>query len=101
MASYIGTNWEEAEAAIKFLESLDVIDLASGIISSTRERGAKEAYNVAGHARYELDQASRRIEYLKSTIMREDLATLERQVQTLESRNARKRAFLNTDPEAN
>lgn len=91
---YSEIDWNRAEAAIEFLESLDVVDLASRIVSETRDRGAKEAYNIAGNVRYELEQAAKRREYLEATICKYDLATIDERIETLERRNALKRKFL-------
>lgn len=84
-------SWERTDKAVAALEALDIVAMASHIVTQARAKGAKEAYNEAGAVRYQLAQIRQHVNYLQRTICALDLEKQEEQIKALTRANAKKR----------
>lgn len=87
-------DWSRVDAALDFLKSIDVVELAASIVEDSRVKGAKEAYNVAGKSRFQLAKLRNHCEYLDETICKDDLHTIEMQIEELKQKNDQKRKIV-------
>lgn len=92
------TSWERTDKAVAALEALDIVAMASHIVTQARTKGAKEAFNEAGAVRYQLVQIRQHVDYLKKTICASDLEKQEEQIRALTRANAKKRILTEDIP---
>jgi len=89
-----GVDWDRVDAAMAYLGNLDVVEMASHIVSQALAKGAKEAYNEAGSARYQLAKARQHLAYLQSTVAHESLEAQHQRIRALDRTNEKKRQMV-------
>ncbi|GMM50594.1 hypothetical protein DASB73_015520 [Starmerella bacillaris] len=82
------------DETLAYLESLDVVQMAATIVNESREKGPKEAFNIAGDARYQISKMRKHNEYLTETICASSLDQLNQQIETLKREIERKRLLV-------
>lgn len=87
------TDWERVEQAVNFLSDLDIIEMATYVITQAQTKGPKEAFNEAGSVRYQLAKARQQYQFLKENICRNSLETQQQNIRALMLANERKRAL--------
>lgn len=92
-------DWDRVDAAMAYLGGLDVVEMASHIISQALAKGPKEAYNEAGGARYQLARARQHLEYLQSTVARDSLAAQQQQIRALDKTIEKKQQLVSDGDE--